>query len=625
MKRLITITALLLLTVGCSSPKISVRAETAFTQQAMRQAGNRVTRYGTTADGINFFLSLPPPPSVAINHPPIITPAPGAPDPYGPLLAFLQAGPNGSVITRSHLVQLTPATLSLAQLWISGTVTLSQLFNSAQAWQLMFAAQPILAPLGLWNQQSLQQWQSYIGTRLQQLVGIAVNLHNNIVAPPLPGQPTITQVPPTIISINQAEVIQHLALLAAADNWLALGNQFPDTLFPLIRHVGFSKPVFLLYGSRRNYYGISASTTRVENGHLSVVNLNQEGYFKNDYASGAGRYFQGQDDISLSYFPVEFNNSKIKTLDVEASDRFGLLKRLSGGNVDLLHRTFTHNTAALSVDAAFNNRHLRIVGGITPYSSMGGVMGEITYKTEYLEGRIGGGVLVESALHGNTDTFLGFIDTEHTLSTTPRVIIESKNEERALFTWATLTLSASTMVDRSLTHQTTGRRLTNKWGFQGDIRLIPELHTQLDADYFSLYAYGGVTNAVVPAGRVDLDHPGRSVALRRIRTHFGLKLRVLVSKAVKNHKNKQFGHTLYADAAFVVELSELVRRWRFTTDFTYDQLRIGFVGEGETFHGLGIDTLRLGGRLKFMNAYIEGLKSLELDDFQLRAGIEFKL
>jgi len=98
-----------------------------------------------------------------------------------------------------------------------------------------------------------------------------------------------------------------------------------------------------------------------------------------------------------------------------------------------------------------------------------------------------------------------------------------------------------------------------------------------------------------------------------------------VSRAVEDYGDKKFDHTMYADAAFVVELSELSRRWRLTSDFTFDQLRIGVVGEVEDYQGRGIDALHLGGRLKFMNAHIEALKSLELDDFQLKAGIEFEL
>ena len=80
---------------------------------------------------------------------------------------------------------------------------------------------------------------------------------------------------------------------------------------------------------------------------------------------------------------------------------------------------------------------------------------------------------------------------------------------------------------------------------------------------------------------------------------------MLVSKAVQALGDKKFDHTLYADMAFVVELSELSRRWRVTSDFTIDQFRIGVVGEGEDYQGRGVDSLRIGGRLKFMNAHIE--------------------
>lgn len=617
-----------LLMISCTTPQISVKADAAFTQQAARQAEEKVSGYGTISDLTDFYLSLPPPPPSIINHPPIITPPPGAPDPYAQLLAFIQAGPQGHLVTRQHLVQLTPAALSLAQVYLAGGLTNQQLLNSQQAWSLLYAAQsifqPILTQQGLWNQTFLNQWLAYLTPRQSQLINIATTLYGNIVAPPPPGQPTVTNVPPTIIQANPGAVLQQLTALWRAKDWLGLGEVFPDALFPIIKHAGFSKPMIVLYGSRRRYYGVSASTMRENDGNLEVHNLTREGYYRNDTASGAGRWFQGEDDISLTYFPVEIKDRRVRTLDVIASDRFALLKRLSGGDVNLLSRAYTHNTAALSIDAAFNNKHLRVVGGTTPYASMGGVMGEVTYKYEYLRGRIGGGGLVESSLHGNTDTFLGFLDTEHVLST-PKPYVESKDKERAAFIWASLTLSASGMADRALTRQPDKRSFTNKWGFQGDVRLIPELHTQLDTKYFSVYVYGGVTTAVVPVGHVDLSHPEKSVLMDHIRSHFGTKIRVLVHEAVRANQDPTYDHTIYADAAFVGEVSEVVRRWRFTTDLTYDGFKIGLIGEVEDYQFSGVDDFRLGGRASFMGAYITGLKSLELDDFQLQAGFEIEL
>ncbi len=628
MKRLLGITAFCLLMVGCSGPKITLKADATFAQQAVRKAGEKVGGYGTIDDAIGFYLSLPPPPPQITNLPPIITPAPGAPDPYAPLLSFIQAGPQGQLVTRNHLVLLTPAALSLAQLYLSGTVTSQQLLNSPQAWSLLNAAQniffPILSSQGLWNRTFLNQWIAYLSPRQTQLINIATTLHGNIVAPPPPGQPTVTPQDPIITRLNPIQVMQTLSALWKDQAWLELGEKFSGLLYPLIKHAGFSEPMLLLYGSRRRYYSPSAQTTRVVDGNLEAHNLNREGYFKNEYTAGAGRFFQGQDDISLVYFPIEIRDEHVKTLDVIASDRFALLKRMAGGNNELLSRTSTHNTSMVSVDAAFGKRHLRAVGGVTPYSSMGGLMGEITYDYEHLQGRIGGGALIESGLYGSTDTFIGFVDMEHKLAT-PFAIFESEDEERAILSWATVTLSASGMTDRSLGHQPDKRSFTNKWGFQGDVRIIPELHTQLDATYFSVYVYGGVTTAVVPAGKVDLARPDRSVMLDHIRTHVGVKMRVLVSEAVKLNKDKSFGHTIYADAAFVGEMSELVRRWRVTTDLTFDQFKVGFIGEADDYQFDGFDDLRLGGRASFMGAYIQGLKSLEFDDFQLQAGFEINL
>lgn len=626
MRRLLTTSLFCLLTIGCTSPKISVKADAAFTQQAAKQSEEAVPNYGTFEDLTNFYLTLPPPPVVIINQPPIITPAPNAPDPYGPLISFIQAGPSGTLIPttqlRTHLVSLTPLALSLAQMYLSG-MTLQQIGSSPQAWQLLYAAQGILQPLGLWNQQTLQQWINYLQPRQQSLINIATSLYNNLVSPPPPGQPTVTPVPPTVIAVNPIELIQKMTNLWKSKDWLAIAEKFPSLIFPLIKHAGFSKPMIVLYGSRRRYYAPSAQTMRIEDGHIEVHNLNSEGYYKNEYASGNGRFFQGLDDISLTYFPVTVRNKRVKTLDVVASDRFSLLKHLSGGNLDLLSRASSPNFAALSIDAAFNNRHLRVVGGSTPYASMGGVMGEITYETEYLSGRLGGGGLIDSSLHGNVDTFVGFLDMEHVLRT-PYAMVESKDRQRAAFAWSTLTLSVSGMADRALTEQP-DKRFVTKWGFQGDVRLIPELHAQVDGEYFSIYVYGGSTIAVVPVGRVNLDYPERSIFMDAIRLHVGAKLRVLVSKAVKDFKDSSYGHTMYADAAIVIEHSDLVRRGRVTTDFTFDQFKIGFIGELEDFQFDGIDDIRVGGRASFMGAYIQGLKSLELDDFQLQAGFRIEL
>ena len=620
--------ATICLLAGCSSPKLTLKVDVAFTQQAVRQTEKSLPAYGNFSDLTEFYLTLPPPPVRIVYRPPIITPAPGAPDPYAALLAFIQAGPQGHLVTRQHLVQLTPPALALAQLYLTGGLTNQQVLNSPQAWALLYAAQaifqPILTQQGLWNQTFVNSWIAYLTPRQSQLISIATTLHMNIVSPPPPGQPTVTPQAPLVFTVNPVQIIQQLTDLWRDRDWLIIAERFPDLIFPLIRHAGFSKPMIVLYGSRRRYYGVSASTTRIEDGQLEVHNLNREGYFKNEYASGAGRYFQGEDDISLTYFPVMVKDKRVETLDVIASDRFALLKRMSGGDVELLSRAYTHNTALLSIDAAFNNRHLRVVAGTTPYASIGGVMGEITYEMEHLKGRIGGGGLIETGLHGNTDTFLGFLDMEHTLSS-PYAMIESKDEERAAFAWVSLTLSASGMADRALTNQTDKRLFTNKWGFQGDIRLIPELHTQLDTKYFSVYAYGGVMTAVVPAGRVDLYRPDKSVMLDHIRTHFGVNLRILVTELVEDYQDEKFDHMLYADVSFVVEVSALVRRTRFTTDFTFDLFRIGFVAEAEDYQFSGVDDMRLGGRLKFMNVYVEALKSLELDDYRIQAGFEIKI
>jgi len=649
------------LQAGCSAVKITIRADGAFSKQNAKQAEQPTEDYKTYDDLIDFYLTLPPPPPTIIANPPIITqtPAPGptpnpptpplapppAPNPpnfYGPLLSFIRAGPGGGNITQSHLVQLTPHFLTLARLYLGGS-TINQVLNSGAAWQLVFAAQSILQPLGLWNQQTLQQWLSYIQARQSRLISLATNLYNNLTAPTPgssqqaptnqpgqagqptgPGQPTIIQQPPTLIYINPLEIIREMTALWKSKDWLRVAERFPDLMHPLIRHAGFSKPMIVLYGSRKGYIRPSAQIMRTKDDHLEVHNLNQNGYYKNDSASGVGRYFQGLDDISLTYFPIEVRNEKVKTLDLIASDRFALLKKMAGGNTDLLTRSFKHNTSLLSIDADFGGRHLRAVGGLTPYGSMGGLMTELTYESELISGRIGGGALIESSYYGNVDTFLGFLDTEHSIRT-PYAIVDSDYDD-SLWAWASLTASVSALADRALTHQPDKRGFTGNWGFQGDIRLIPELHAQFDSSYFTLYLYGGVTAAVVPSGDVDLDSPEKSVMLDLVRSHMGCILRILVSNAVNDQESaKQFDHIMFIDFNFAAERSELVRSGRFGADFHIDGFEFGFVGEVDDFLYDGIDDFRVGGRASFMGAYIQGLKSLDLDDFQIQAGFELKI
>jgi len=255
MGRCLCITAFILMMVGCSSPKITLQAEATFTQQAIKQTENGTPGYGTFSELTDLYLSLPPPPVRIVYRPPIITPPPGAPDPYASLLAFIRAGPQGHLVTRQHLVQLTPAALALAQTYLTGGLTNQQVLNAPQAWAVLYAAQaifqPILTQQGLWNQTFLNQWIAYLTSRQTQLINIVTTLHGNIVAPPPPGQPTVTPQAPLVFAINPVQVIQQLTSLWRSGEWLDIAEQFPDLLFPLIKHAGFSKPMIVLYGSRR--------------------------------------------------------------------------------------------------------------------------------------------------------------------------------------------------------------------------------------------------------------------------------------------------------------------------------------------------------------------------------------
>jgi len=618
-------------------PRVTFHADASITGNDInRWKGNDAPKYRTLADLRNFYLSLPPPP-------PNISTTPGQPLPpigsntaafYGAILQFINSGPGSSTITLAHLQQLTPAFLQLGAVAVNAG-SLAQLLNSPQAFQFLQAAQGILQPLGLWNANTLNAWINYIIPRQGQLFGIVTTLYFNLIniAPPTSpgnGPPIITTVPINTGAIL-AELFDLLTNRSWRKDWQEIAERAPGLAHRVIKHLGFSEPQIVLYGSRRTrFHRVGIITERRVDGRREVHVLNEEGYFVNDRVSGiAGRYYQGLDDLTLTYFPVEVKNRRVKVLDAIASDRFALLKRMSGGDVSLLDRTTTHSTALLSLDIAFlesQRLHARFVGGTTPYSSMGGFMGNIEYGSGFFKGRVGGGAVVENAYFADSDTFIGYIDTENEIKTPPLRVL-SEDKQRGVRTWASLTLAASGMTHFAMNRpvkQLTGEKVPRKWGFQADVRVIPEIHLQLATPYTLWTVSGGVTAGIVPGGHVKLKKVKNSLSLYPLRSHIEASCRLDISEIVRDNA-LSLTDSIALEFRFIGEFSQLLDKGRFESTFEYNGLKINAIGELIYYKDGPFTDIYLGGGIGYLGAFVRALKSLKTDDYRIEAGISLGL
>jgi hypothetical protein len=667
---------------GCASdPRITVTGDASVTGRTIDhwQDSERF-RYGTIEDLGKVATSLPPiPPMIRIipgtpGSPgapgaPAVPGAPGMPSPgynpaiYNQLLSFLQGGPGGGQITLAHLQQLTPSLLALGQYYYGNPgLTLNQLLASPQAGAFLSSAQSILQPLGLWNVSTLNQWATYVGQRLGTLQSILSALYGNLNMPPppgtpgspgtpgTPGTPGIPGVPDQIIvtAVNPLAVVGEIVKLFKSKDWLLFAERSPRLIHSLTRHAGFSFPRIALYGSRSRLYAPSVTMTRRVDGDRVAYGLNQEGFFVNEQASGSGIFYQGPDDISLVYALIDIEDGKVRTLDAVASDRYAFLKRASGGDINLLDRAATFSTGMLKADVALgedHNYHLGVAAGTTPFATMGGVTSAIEYGAGdgIFEGRISLSAFAERAYDSDAENLLGYLDTENKLRT-PYFTLKDEERKNApeLSVWGSLTLSAAGLVSYTLTDVERAKKdIGRTVGGQGDVRLVPEIHTSLDTLIFRFELYSGVTLAVVPHGSVDLDVPQQSLRLYPIRFHVGGAIRLKLSNTAvfaELQQNKR-GLTdeqrdaeenlldpkqewIFLSLTGVGEFSRLFHKSRTTLSLDFLDYSVGAVVETESYLDENFDDVRVGAGVKAFGFYARGLRSIKDDDYRVEAGFE---
>lgn len=623
---------LLLIPLLCScslTPSVGIRADGAFTGRNIEQLQDGPREYGDLEDLRNVALSFPPP-ITTIKLPPL--PGDPPPDFYQDLLDLLHTGPGGTAITLEHLYELTPTFLAIAPLIQQD---IQSFLNSPLALVALAELRSVMEPLGLWNNDSL----NFIIANQLQLTAILTQLYDDLIA----WEPDLIKQPDIKTPVDVIGILNKLADLLDTDDWLLIAERGPSLIHKLIKHVGFSRPQIVLYADRDGYYRAGIQTERYVDGEREIHRFNQSGYVRDDNASGAGRYYQGRDDVSLTYIPVEVQDGEVETLDLVSSDMYALFKRWSGGDTRLLNRTRTFNNGLLSVDVDLSD-YFSVHGGTgaTAYSSFSGAFGELKYGTGLFTGRIAAGFVHEQPFGFSDEKQIVYAETENTLST-PSLEISNVISDTSASMWLSTTLAASGLTMRRLN--------TAMRGMQGDARVIPEWHGLVQSPYFTASAVVGGTAAVVPAGPVDLDEPSKSLQLRFIRTHIGGEFVFNIGQmfhmdALSEHKrgveaNLKEWWTDKEKAAYLAkfkepdranriaiafgtmtEVSKLVEATRLTLDFIYDELRVGSIVEVERYKDSSFTDVRLGGSFAYKFVRVAGVKSIEDNDYQISAGVD---
>jgi hypothetical protein len=325
-----------------------------------------------------------------------------------------------------------------------------------------------------------------------------------------------------------------------------------------------------------------------------------------------GRYYQGPDDLTLSYLPFEVDNSKrITTLDVRASEDYTLLKRAAGGNTKILNRASTDTTGILYADIPFlgDHLHLRPFAGTTTYATTGGAMISLTYGTdEIFSGHVSLGAGYRQTLFNrDRDDLINYLETENVIRT-PYLTIGSG--ERGLRFWPSLTAAASSMLTRPL-----GKNDESRWTLQAETRLIPELHTQLATPYALFSLSGGVTSAIVPGGSLDLKNPEKTLGLYPIRSHLELTCRIKFNDVIQPSP-------YYLELGGAVETSKLVDSTRIGARFGGGFFYIDCLTEIERYHDSSFTDVRVGGGAGCYGVSFLFLQSVVDNDYRLQAGID---
>jgi hypothetical protein len=539
-------------------------------------------------------LPLPP-------VPPIPPPAPGVNvDPfYDPLLAFIRAGPGGSVVTLAHLKQATPAFMVAAPLAVNLQPSqLGTLFNTPQGQALYLAAQSILQPLGLWTPSAQQAWSNYVRPRASQLKTILVNLYTNLLGVPPPA-PSATAIPysPLATQVELARVWR-LRLPSGKRDWLGIAAAYPDLLVGAFGHLGFRKPLVVIHSGPGGYTA-SVQMERDAAGGLEVHTLGEEGWRVRRGVVDSQRLAQGPGDMTLAYPLVEVGvDREVTTIDSYASDRFVALKRSGGGNDRLLDRANTRPVSTLAADLSRGPLTLRVFGAHTPAGALGGagVGLDLGEDEDYL-----GLHAAASVAHEDGLGLLGYVDLEAWARTPAAKIEQDGNSARA---WLKVTGAAA-----GLAGLPSGQ---SSWTLQADVRLVPELFAEVETKDLKLRLSGGVTLAVVPGGKVRLDRPERSLGLHLLRKHLEADVKIRLAEGT------------WLEFAAVSEFSDFAGRARWSAGVDWGPAALHVLGEISQRQGAGpISHLGLGARLHV--AHLRVLSEVGGSDVRLEAGLSLLL
>ena len=290
-----------LLCAACGTPH-------AFTRGGFGGIADDV-RYAGAAELAAFYAGLSDPPRYVRT----IDGLPAPPIDWGPLLAWIHAGPGGGVVTQGMLEQLTAPFVAWAA---TGPTAANPLLNTPEAHALFAALQGVLQPLGLWNGASA----GYLQANGAQLVGVLLDLYAQLIATGSPDRYVVT-------GIDRDAVLARIRA-AWGSGPLRLAEDLPGLIHQLTAHEGYTYPRVSVYGSLAHGYSAGIGVSKGRRTHT----VNDQGYVVHDNA-GAGQRWQGADDVSLAYYDVEVIAGKCETLWLHARDRYALRKLAAGGDV----------------------------------------------------------------------------------------------------------------------------------------------------------------------------------------------------------------------------------------------------------------------------------------------------
>jgi len=415
------------------------------------------------------------------------------------------------------------------------------------------ATQAILQPLGLWNQTSLN-WARQNQQRLFDLATILVGQ--------LKAAGTVIQ-PPDIVSDPYLAINEAQRLWKKRD-WIEIAEYYPKILHSLTGYLGYEQPIVFAYASKQGY----AAAVHMER-RGKWFTFNETGYF-----TSHSEYYQGDDDISLDYFPAKIKRGEVIPLDVVSSDLAMVLKTATGGDVNLLDRAEWRPVSLAYADLGTNGFHARIVGN----PEMGGLVGYWNFESTYLESHIGAGVMIDRDV-------MGYAELE-IKGKTPKLSVLGVEETNL---YASLTLAAS--------------GLSHKMFLQGDFRIVPEVFWDFTMQEARVRIYGGGTFAAAPGGEADIENP--NIQINHIRTHIGAQVRCPITD------------TLSVEFEVVGEFSKLYSKGSATAGIAGESFRASFEVEIKN------DKYMVGGSLIVGPCFLQALTSKE--ETKAVAGLRYEI